>query len=57
MDGVSDDDDEDCVHDWVLTDVLADQRGADTVSRCSLCGAVSYETRPPGNRQPLGGNG
>lgn len=38
------DDDEDCAHDWVLEQVVADKTGARQVHRCTVCDAVSYET-------------
>lgn len=50
------DDDSDCPHDWLITDVMVTGlAGADTASVCALCGGVRYEAADNVSRPPLGG--
>ncbi|GAB2762497.1 hypothetical protein [Nocardioides pakistanensis] len=48
------DDDADCVeHVWGLAELHLTLRGAEMVSTCERCGAVSYEPSQAARRPPL----
>jgi hypothetical protein len=59
--GVGLDDDQDCAHDWQLDELVADKPpggllpALSRVSRCVLCGAVTYDASRRPNRPALGG--